>query len=267
LDAKEELKPYNCQVDWIVPGEQHTSDVYNNAIDACIAQEYDAIATLAGDAGVVPFIDKASAAGIPVATFNVEVDKPNSRVFFVGADLYWQGQQAAKTMVEAIGEEGKVGISTGWFSIEGHELRRKGFLDVINKDYPGIEIVGQVEDFDKGELTYQQAMDFMSAHPDLKGIYVTTGGPFGAAKAVMDAGKKGEIWVVCFDLPDENLEWVYKGTIFATLGQDAYAQGHDPAIRLYNYIVGGVVPPAARLYTRCDPVNKDNVLDYYTPKK
>ncbi len=74
----------------------------------------------------------------------------------------------------------------------------------------------------------------MTANPDLAGIYVTAGGPFGAAKAVEEAGKGGAIKMVSFDFVDETMEYVKKGVITGTIGQDPFAQGHDPAIRLYN---------------------------------
>ena len=44
MKAAEELKPYGVTVDWIVPGDQHTAEVFGQAIEAAIAQEYDAIA-------------------------------------------------------------------------------------------------------------------------------------------------------------------------------------------------------------------------------
>ena len=160
-------------------------------MEAAIAQEYDAIATIAGDAGVAPYIDKAVDAGIPVATFNSETAAPNKRLFFVGADLYKQGEAAGKAMADAIGGKGKVGIITGFFAVEAHELRRKGFEDYLKANNPEIEIVGEVENTDKGDIAYTQAQDFMTANPDLAGIYVTAGGPFGAAAAVEDAGKTG----------------------------------------------------------------------------
>jgi hypothetical protein len=43
----------------------------------------------------------------------------------------------------------------------------------------------------------------MTANPEIKGIYVTAGGPFGAAAAVEDAGKAGEVAVISFDFVDE----------------------------------------------------------------
>ena len=265
LAAAAELAPYNVTVDWIIPGETHTADNFAPGVEAAVAQGYDAIATIAGDAGMAPFIDAAVEAGIPVATFNSETDAVNKRLFFVGADLYLQGQTAAHAMAEAIGGEGKVAIITGFFAVEAHELRRLGFVDTIQAEYPNIQIVGEVENTDQGDIAFTQAQDFMTAHPDLKGIYVTAGGPFGAAAAVADAGKAGQVWVVSFDFVDETMEYVQQGVIYATIGQNPFAQGHDPAVRLFNYLVAGELPPCARLVTEAAIVTKDNISQYWTP--
>lgn len=266
LKAKAELKPLNCAVDWINAGEQHTSDVFSSAIESAITQDYDAIATIAGESGIVPFINKAVEAGIPVATFNSETATVNKRVFFVGADLYKQGESAGKAMADVLKGKGKVAVITGFFAVEAHELRRKGFEDYLKKNAPGVTIVGSVENQDKGDTAFTQAQDFMTSNPDLSGIYVTAGGPFGAAAAVEAAKKVGTVKIVCYDFVDETMEYVKKGVISGTIGQDPFAQGHDPAIRLYNYLVGGVVPPAGRLLTRADFVTKDNIDKFWKKK-
>ena len=263
LKAAEELKAFNGIVDWIVPGGQHTGDVFNTGIESAMIQEYDAIATIAGDSGVVPYINKAVKAGIPVATFNSETEVKNERLFFVGADLYKQGETAGRAMVEALGNKGEVAVITGLFAVEAHELRRKGFLDVLKAMAPEIKVVAQVENQDKGDIAYTQTQDFMTAHPNLSGIYVTAGGPFGAAAAVNDAGMAGKIKIISYDFVDETMEYVAKGVITGTIGQDPFAQGHDPAIRLFNYLVAGEVPPAGRLLTRADFVTKDNIDQFW----
>jgi ABC-type sugar transport system substrate-binding protein len=264
MKAAEELKPYNVTVDWIVPGETHTADDFSGGMEAVMAQEYDAIATIAGDAGLAPYIDRAVEAGIPVATFNSETAAPNGRLFFVGADLYKQGEAAGKAMADAIGGAGKVGVITGFFAVEAHELRRQGFVDYLKANNPEIEIVGEVENTDKGDVAYTQAQDFMTANPDLAGIYVTAGGPFGAAAAVEDAGKTGQVKVISFDFVDETMEYVKKGVISATIGQGPFAQGHDPAVRLFNYLVTGEAPECGRLLTEAALVTQENIDQYWT---
>jgi len=241
--AREELKDKNCTIDWIVPGRDLTADVVGPAIESAVVQRYDAIALLAGDSGVAPFINKAYQAGVVVATFNSDVDRENKRIFCVGADSVYQGKQAAKAMGEALVGKGKVAVITGYFAVESHEGRRKGFVDELARLYPDIEIVGEVENRDAADVSYTQAKDFMNAYPDLVGMYVTAGGPFGAGNAIKDENKQSQIKLICYDFIEENMKLVQDGVVYAVIGQQPEAQGHDTIIRLYNYMVGGVVPP------------------------
>lgn len=266
--AKEELEPLNCTVDWIVPaGDAHTSDVYGNAIESAMAQQYDGIAVIAGDSGIVTYINRAVDAGIPVATFNVETTNENKRLFFVGADLYTQGQAAGDIMIDLIGTEGEIAIITGFFSVEGLEARRLGFLEVLEEKAPNIKIVGQTETLDRQEAGYTQARDFMTANPNLSAFYVVAGGSIGVGRAVAEAGKSGKIKVMTYDFMDDIMKLIDDGAVTGTIGQQPFAQGHDPAIRLYNYLVGGEVPPAARLFTKSDFVTKENLSEFWTPLK
>lgn len=261
--AREELKDKNCTVDWIVPGRDLTADIIGPAIESAMVQQYDAVSLPAGDSGIAPFIDKAVKSGMVIAAFNSDIDKKNMRLFCVGADSVYQGQQAAKAMGEALGGKGKVAVITGYFSVESHEGRRKGFVDELAKLYPNIEIVGEVENRDAADVAYTQAKDFMNAFPDLNGMYVTAGGPFGAGNAIKDENKQDRIKLVCYDFVEENMKLVKEGVVYAVIGQQPDAQGHDPVIRLYNYIVGGVVPPAGRILTRADVVTKDNIDQFW----
>ncbi|NLJ50305.1 MAG: ABC transporter substrate-binding protein, partial [Candidatus Atribacteria bacterium] len=47
----------------------------------------------------------------------------------------------------------------------------------------------------------------ITSNPDLKGIYVTAGGPFGAAKAIKDAGLTGKLKLVCHDWMEETVAY------------------------------------------------------------
>ena len=265
LAAAETLKEYNTIVEWIVPGDDHTARIFGNAIETAITQKYDAIATIAGDAGMVPYINKAVEAGIPVATFDSETATENKRLFFMGGDEYTLGRTAGEAMAKALDGKGKVAIITGFLAVEAHELRRQGFEDYLKENAPGIEIVGVVENQDKADLAFTQAKDFMTAYPDLAGIYVTAGGPFGAAKAVEDSGKTDVVQVISFDMVDETMEFVKKGVIYATIALDPFNVGRDPAIRLYNYLVGNIAPECGKLFSVANVVTSENMDQFYKP--
>lgn len=264
--ASRELQGHNATVEWIVPGDAHTADVFGRAVDAAVAKQYDAIATIAGDAGMAAYINRAVQAGIPVATYNSETATPNQRLFYVGADSYAQGKTAGTLMCRLVGPNGKVGVITGFFAVEAHAARVKGFEDALKAGCPGATVVGRVENRDKADVAYQEAKDFLTAHADLGGIIAIAGSPFGAARAVEEAGKAGKVHLITFDAVDETMDYVDKGVIDATIGQDPDAQGHDPAIRLYNYLVAGQLPPAGRLVTRADVITKANAAKFRIPR-
>jgi ribose transport system substrate-binding protein len=263
MEAKDILKDYNTEVDWIVAGDRHTADVFGIAIEAALAQNYDGIACLAGDEGMIPFIQKAVEANVAVATYNSETNKESPRVFFVGADNYKQGRECGEKMAQLIGGKGKVAIITGFFAVEAHELRRTGFKDVIAEKYPDIKVVGEVENTDLADIAYTQAMDFMSSFPDLSGIYITASGQFGAANAVKDYGKKGSVKVVCHDFLPETVGLVREGVIQGLIDQSTKLQGRDVVIRLYNYIVGGAVPPSGKLLLDTPMGTLENIDKYW----
>lgn len=263
MEARDILKDFNTDVDWIVAGDRHTADVFGIAVEAAIAQNYDGVACLAGDEGMIPFIQKAVKANVAVATYNSETNKESPRVFFVGADNYKQGRECGEKMAQLIGGKGKVAIITGFFAVEAHELRRKGFKDVMTEKYPDIKIVGEVENTDLADIAYTQAMNFMSSFPDLSGIYITASGQFGAANAVKNSGKKGVVKVVCHDFLPETVGLVREGVIQGLIDQSTKLQGRDVVIRLYNYIAGGIVPPFGKLLLdtpMATPENIDQIL-------
>jgi len=262
MAAQTDLARHNCRVDWIIASPELAVDDSIAAVETCVAQGYDAIAICALAPGVVGAMDKAVDAGIPVAAYCTEPEEPGKRLFFIGQDLYTEGYNCGEIMAELIGYEGKVGAITGYFAVTSHELRRKGFEDAIGK-YPKIELLGCWENYDRDHLAYGIAMDLMIANPDLKGIYVTAGGPFGAGRAVEEMGKSGKVMVVSFGIFPPIDYYVRKNIIQASIGQDPIRQTHDAAVLLFNYVVADQLPPAEIIYTRSDvatPLNIDEML-------
>ncbi|MDF2613688.1 MAG: periplasmic binding domain protein [Clostridia bacterium] len=261
--AKEYLKNFNTTVDYIVMGDDLTADRVIAGIEAAVAKQYDAIAVVPIFDGTEVAIDKAVAAGIPVFNFIAEGSVKSNRLAFMGQDAYAAGELAGKTIEELTGGEGKVGVITGVFGATQHEQRMNGALDYIAKNVPGIKIVGKYENRDQGDKAYTLTTDMLTADPDLKVIYVTAGGPFGAAKAIKDLGLTGKVKVVCYDHTPDNLEYVRTGEIAAAIAQDPFGQGFDSCVSLYNHLVTGEKPAADFIPVKLDVVTPDNVAEMY----
>ncbi|MDR1948279.1 MAG: sugar ABC transporter substrate-binding protein [Spirochaetaceae bacterium] len=255
------LPQYNATVDYISVNE-FNGQVFSDAIEASIVKGYDGITTVGVSDAIVPSIDKAVAAGIPVYVFNSDTARPSKRTAFIGQDLYAAGVLAGETLAKLIGGQGKVGIITGLYSVNAHELRRKGGEEGLGKS-PGVRIVGTIENHDSADEAYTATKDLLTANPDLKGIYVTAGGPHGAARAIQELGKTNEVALVCFDFTTEIISYLRTGDIDSTIGQDPFGQGADPIILAYNQAVTGRAAVTGNAFTKMDIVTHDNVGQYF----
>lgn len=259
--AKALLKDYNCTVD-IISFNDFDGQAFAEAINTCVVKGYDAICTVGVADSIVPAVDAAVKAGIPVYTFNSETEKESQRIAFVGQDLYAAGVKEGETLAELMGGEGKVGIITGLYSVNAHELRRTGIEEGLGKS-ADIEIVGTVENNDSGDEAYTATKDFLTANPDLKGIAVTAGGPHGAAKAIEELGKQDQIQLVCFDTTDEIVAYLKKGVIKATIGQDPFGQGADPLVLAYNHVITGEPEVTGKAYTKMETYTPENISQFF----
>lgn len=268
IAAQKYLKNYNTTVDYIVMGDDLTADRVVAAMETSIAKKYDAIAVVPIFDGTEKIIDKAVDAGIPVFSFVAQGSKPSTKqIGFIGQDAYAAGQIAGQAIEKATKGSGKIGVITGTFGATQHEQRMNGALDYLKSKDPGITVVGKYENKDKAETAYSLTKDMLTSNPDIKVIYVTAGGPFGAAKAIKDMNLTGKVGVVCYDHTPENLQYVRSGEIVASVAQDPFGQGFDTCVYLYNYLVAGQKPEKSFIPVKCEVVTPENVKTMYPESK
>lgn len=261
--AAQLLMTHNVYLEWIVPSATFSTADYGPAIETCVTKGYSAIFSFILSEGMLPYIDKAVEKGVIHAGIQAYVE-PNKSLFYTGSDTYLGGVVAADAMAKLIGGKGKVGIIVNWFGDPGCDIGRAGgFEDRIKEAYPDIEIIGKVENQDQAEAARAATVDFLTAYPDLAGIYPTAGGPIGAAQALKDLNKTGQVKIVCFDPLPQTIEYIKDGSIAAAIGQDPIATGRDPAIRVFNYMMEGILPTAKYMYNRMDVVTLDTLDEFY----
>ena len=124
---------------------------------------------------------------------------------------------------------------TGYFGAVQHNQRMSGAIDYLKANAPEIEIIGPFENQDKAEVAYSLVQDMYTANPDLALVYVTAGGPFGAAKAIKDLGLTGKVGVVGYDHTPDNMEYIPSGEMWALIDQAPFQQAFDSTVMLYNY--------------------------------
>jgi len=208
-----------------------------------IAQGVDAIGVSCNDPdGCIDPINKAVAAGIEVMTW--DSDAPDSERFtYLGVSNYDGGRAAADLLVRAMGEEGKVALLTGVPGALNLEERIRGFTDVIQTDYPNIEIVTTVACYDDINQGVQVIEETMQAHPELTGWFFVGLWPLFAERGSMplweEAASSGKLTTIVFDTLPVELEYMKDGLVQGLVGQKYWGWGYDTVQMIYDKIVEG----------------------------
>ncbi len=216
---------YRGPADWDAVAEART-------IEQLIAKGVDGILVTAGAADpLVPAINKAIAAGIPVVTFDSDAPRSN-RLSFVGTNNFEAGKRAGEAMVEWLNGKGQVGIST--FPGPDHLVQRiNGFKEGLQGS--DVEIVATANDEGKVSVAESQITAMLQSNPEIDAIFCAHGNPgAGAAAAVKNLGMEDQVQIMGFDFGMPVIERIEKGTIKATVGQNPYLMGYIGLQMLWN---------------------------------
>lgn len=192
-------------------------------LDEIVARNPAGIVIFPGDAGAItPGINRAVEAGIPVVL--VISDAPESKRYSIlGINGFQAGRVGGEMLAQAIGGTGKVVI--GGFQSPNIIERMEGYKAVFAEKYPDIEVVAEVDDRADPAYAPTAYAAAIAANPDVAGIGGTDGDSGkGAALAVRDAGKVGEIKIVAMDRNDDMLPFIEDGTIYGTVVQKSYTE-------------------------------------------
>jgi ribose transport system substrate-binding protein len=153
----------------------------------------------------------------------MDSDSPDSRrVLFIGTDNFRAGQKSAKRMVELLGGQGRV-VLIGLQGQFNTEERVRGVNDVL-KSYPGIKIVGTIDDRGDPRAAYDGVSDLLQNKKEkIDGIIcLEASGGQGAADVLHLLDMTGKIKIVAFDKDPQTLDAIERGWITATVVQKPY---------------------------------------------
>lgn len=227
-------------------------DLIRLKVDAIIVNPVDAF-------GVLPAIEEAVAAGIPVIAIDQKIKVPPARMF-IGVDNYGAGTEIGRFVADYVktymGGRAKIGI-VGALNSYIQNLRLAGFLEAIKGEI-GIQVVQIVDGQNVLEIAMAAAENLMTANPDLDIIY-TTGEPatLGAIAAVEAFGKAGMVRIFGWDLHKAVITAIDKGIAIAIVQQDPFAQGYKGVEYALKILAGEEVPE--ELIIPIIIVTKDNV--------
>ena len=182
-------------------------------IDSLIAQKVNAIAISANDTNaLVPVCKKAMAKGITVISFDSGIAEGGRVMHLNPSNNQLIGAKCVQMMAKTLKNEGDVAI----LSATAQATNQNIWIEEMKKewaklDYANMKLVTTVYGDDQADKSYREAQGLFKAYPNLKGIIAPTSvGIVAAAKAVVDAGLVGKVYVTGLGLPSE-----MKGAVLA----------------------------------------------------
>lgn len=134
---------------------------------------------------LVPVLQKAAEADIPVITMGNKVEA-GSNYSTLYPDYENMGM-VARALAVSIGGKGKIALLVGTRGNFVSDTREQGFLDVLSKEFPDIEVVGiEPTGWDSAKAT-NAAQTWLATHSDLKAIGCISDSLCLAADAVAEA--------------------------------------------------------------------------------
>jgi len=201
---------------------------------------------------IVPAIQEANAAGIPVFTVDIPCLEPGVEIVSqIATDNEGGGREAAQAMIEALREKGgKVAILHAK-KFESCRLRVKGFRAVIEehnaKGGNPIEIVAEYESNGAKETGFSAGLDAVQKDPDLAGIFaINDPAALGAYNALEQSKMAGKVVLIGFDGQPEGKQAIKEGKIYADPIQFPDKMGVKVVAAIVDH-AAGKKPPAEQL--------------------
>jgi ribose transport system substrate-binding protein len=208
-------------------------DLIQQGVTALLVNPTDADA-------IVPSVEKANAAGIPVFTID-RAAAGGEIVSHIASDNVAGGRMAGEFLCEALGGAGKVVELEGIAGTSAARDRGQGFNEVMAAECPGVEIVArQTANFNRAEgLTVFE--NILQAQPEIDGVFAHNDEMIlGAIEAAQAAGREG-ITFVGFDAVDDAVAAVEAGQLAATVAQQPSEMGRLGVEFAVKYLNGDTV--------------------------
>src|SRR5829696_4091225 len=232
-----------------------------NLLQNFITQGVDGLVYAATDAKVLSKVTQsAKQQGVTVVNIDSGTDPQPDDVPVFATDNVAAAEQVPELIAKELGKEGgEVAFIPFQQGTVTNEQREEGFKDGL-KDHPELELVAEQSSQSDYNVALRVTEDILTANPDLNAIFAANEpGVLGAAEAVRQAGKAGEIVIVGWDASPEEIQGVEEGVISALVVQNPFKMGYDGAKAAVEIVREGAKVQSQD--TGATFVTKDNLED------
>jgi len=235
--AAQELRTQGIQVDiqQMAPIQTFNLEEQVAIFENAIGMKVDAIGICVIDhTAVIAQVNKAEAAGIPVAALSTDIPNSNRSVF-AGQDNKVVAQKIAQMLIDKNGGKGNYIILSGLTGNYISEERDAGFEAAIAANSGTALLDKQPADFNRAKgMSVMENMMQKYGPGQIQGVFtVNDEVALGAMEAVYAAGRESEILVVGIDGNEDAANAVKAGKMYATAADDPWMKGY---VAVYNLV-------------------------------
>ena len=241
--AEQAAEDYGVTITFEGPETEAQVDKQVEMVQVALDKDPAALCLAALDAqALVPQLERAQEAGIPVIGFDSGVDS-DIPVSTAATDNLAAAATAADKMAELIGGSGQVAVIVHDQTSRTGIDRRDGFVAQMEAEYPDIEIV----DIQYGAGDQLKSTDLAKAiilaHPDLKGFFgANEGSIIGVLNAVAELGMEGQIVVIGYDSGQQQMDAIRSGAEAGAITQNPIGIGYKCVEAAYKAYKGESLP-------------------------
>ena len=245
----------------VVSGDKDVAKQGNQIKDFIVKKVSAIVLSPCDSKSIIPVIQEANAAGIPVFTVDIPCNEPGVKIVTqIATDNYGGGKEAGQAMIEALGEAGGKIAVLHFKQAESCLLRVKGFREVIAAHNASgkakITIATELESGGAKDVGYKAAEDALQAHPDLRGIFAINDPAALGARGALEKAGKTQVLIVGFDGQPEGKQAIKDGKIYADPIQFPDKMGVRIVDAIVRHSKGETLPPQmlipTSLYRKAD---------------
>ena len=250
-------------VEFRIPGNG-TAAEQKGIIDDLLAKGINGIAISPKDpANQTQLINDAAKQALIITQ---DSDAPKSdRACYIGTDNVAAGRQEGELIKEVLPQGGKIMVFVGSADAVNAQERLKGIKEAIQGSK--VEIIDVRTDETDHVRAKSNVADTLVKYPDvacLVGLWSYNGPAI--LNAVKEAGKVGQVKIVCFDEEDETLAGIKAGSIYATVVQQPFEFGYQ-SVKMMAQILSGDksgIPANKQIIVPTLVIKKDQVEAFTT---
>lgn len=175
--------------------------------------------------------------GTPVVAVNAPIT-PSTEYQLIHSQA--SSDEFVKLVADSMDNTGSIAILGGAAGFAPGQTRWKPLVEQLRQSASGVTILPtQYDEFDRNKAA-SITSSLLIAHPDLKAVYAISGpAGAGAAAAVAQAGKQGQVRVYSYDATPDIVAALKQGSITALLAQPAELMGAESVKSLVTFLRTG----------------------------